>query len=55
MSGILPNQRCFPDKNKFNRVEEKLNNRPRKRFGYLSPNQVFLQTINNKGQVAFIT
>lgn len=36
------------------RVEEKLNNRPRKRFGYLSPNQVFLQTINNNGQVAFI-
>jgi len=55
MSGILPNQRCFPDKNKFNRVEEKLNSRPRKRFGYLSPNQVFLQTINNNGQVAFIT
>ena len=37
------------------RIEEKLNNRPRKRFGYLSPNQVFLQTINNNGQVAFIT
>ena len=37
------------------RFEEKLNNRPRKRFGYLSPNQVFLQTINNNGQVAFIT
>ncbi len=36
------------------RVEEKLNNRPRKRFGYLSPNQVFLQTINNNGHVAFI-
>jgi IS30 family transposase len=37
------------------RIEEKLNNRPRKRFGYLSPNQVFLQTINNNGQVAFIS
>jgi transposase, IS30 family len=28
-------------------IEEKLNSSPRKRFGYLSPNQVFLQTINN--------
>jgi IS30 family transposase len=35
-------------------VEEKLNNRARKRFGYLSTNQVFLQTININGQVAFI-
>lgn len=36
-------------------VEEKLNNRPRKRLGFLSPNQVHLQLINNTGQVAFIT
>ena len=36
-------------------VEEKLNNRPRKRFGFLSPNQVYLQSINNDGKVAFIT
>jgi len=36
-------------------VEDKLNNRPRKRFGFLSPNQVFLQAINNDGKVAFIT
>jgi hypothetical protein len=33
----------------------KLNNRPRKRFGFLTPNQVHLQIINNKGQVAFMT
>lgn len=36
-------------------VENKLNNRPRKRFGFLTPNQVHLQIINNKGQVAFMT
>ena len=37
------------------RVEDILNNRPRKRFGYLSPNQVHLQAMNNNGKVAFIT
>ena len=36
-------------------VEEKLNNRPRKRFGYLTPNEVYLSAINNNGKVAFIT
>jgi IS30 family transposase len=36
-------------------VEKKLNNRPRKRFGFLTPNQVHLQLINNQGQVAFMT
>mgnify|MGYP001569715084 FL=1 len=36
-------------------VEEKLNNRPRKRFGYLTPNQVYLQKLTNNGKVAFIT
>lgn len=36
-------------------VEEKLNNRPRKRFGYLTPNQVYLQAISNNGKVAFMT
>jgi transposase, IS30 family len=36
-------------------VQEKLNNRPRKRFGFQTPNQVYLQTLNNKGKVAFIT
>lgn len=36
-------------------VEAKLNNRPRKKFGYLSPNEVYSQTINNNGQIAFIT
>lgn len=36
-------------------VEDKLNNRPRKRFGYLTPNQVYLTTLYNKGKVAFMT
>lgn len=36
-------------------VEEKLNNRPRKRFGFLTPNQVYLQNINHEDKVAFIT
>lgn len=36
-------------------VENKLNNRPRKRFGFLSPNVVFLQAIINNEKVAFIT
>lgn len=33
-------------------VENEINNRPRKRFGFLSPNQVFLNSTNNEG-VAF--
>lgn len=40
---------------KLKYVEKKLNNRPRKKFGYLTPNEVYLQTINNNGKVAFIT
>lgn len=36
-------------------VQEKLNNRPRERFGFLTPNEVYLQSINNNGKVAFIT
>jgi transposase, IS30 family len=38
-----------------NHVIQKLNNRPRKRFGYLSPTVVLNQAIINNGQVAFIT
>lgn len=36
-------------------VEDKLNNRPRKRFGFLTPNQVYLQAISNGGKIAFNT
>lgn len=53
----------FPKNYDFNRitqndiqyVENKLNNRPRKRFGYLTPNQVHLQLLINNGIVAFIS
>lgn len=37
------------------RIENKINNRPRKRFGYLTPNQVYLQLIKRDENVAFIT
>lgn len=36
-------------------VVEELNNRPRKRFGYLTPNEVNLKLLNNMCQVAFTT
>lgn len=36
-------------------VEDKLNNRPRKRFGFKSPNQVYLHKLTNQEKVAFIT
>lgn len=60
-NGLL--RQYFPKKYDFNQItqedidnaENKLNNRPRKRLGFLTPNQVCLQTINNNGQVAFIT
>ena len=36
-------------------VKDKLNNRFRKRFEYKTPNEVFIRSLNNNGQVAFIT
>jgi IS30 family transposase len=36
------------------RIENKLNERPRKRFGFLNPKQVFLKLFNKSGPVAFI-
>lgn len=36
------------------RVVEKLNNRPRKRHQYNSPNEVYLQKINTNKAFAFI-
>ncbi len=39
----------------FQSIEDKFNNRPRKRFGFLAPNLVYLQALNNKGYVEFIT
>ena len=37
------------------KVEDKLNNRPRKRFGYLSPLEQLNNVLTNEGKVAFIT
>jgi IS30 family transposase len=53
----------FPKKTNFDliqneqvkKIEAILNNRHRKRYGYLSPNEVFVNAINNNGLVAFIT
>jgi IS30 family transposase len=36
-------------------IENKLNTRPRKRFGFQTPNEVFSQAISNKGIVALVT
>jgi len=61
LNGLV--RQYFPKGSSFERVTqqrvdevtEKLNQRPRKRFGYRSPNEVFQNaTLNNKG-VAFIT
>jgi IS30 family transposase len=36
-------------------LENKLNNRPRKRFGYKTPNQLYLHKLSNQEKVSFIT
>ncbi|WP_255515573.1 IS30 family transposase [Flavobacterium sp. ZT3R18] len=36
-------------------VKDKVNNRPWKRFGYKTPNEVFSYYLNNNGHVAFMT
>ena len=41
----------FISQEELERVENKLNNRPRKRFGYMSPKEVYLQAIKNQGNV----
>jgi IS30 family transposase len=42
-------------KEQVQEVENKLNDRPRKRFGYKTPNQVYLHKLTNQEKVAFIT
>lgn len=37
------------------KAENKLNNRPRKRFGFKTPNQVYLHKLLNQEKVAFMT
>jgi transposase, IS30 family len=62
LNGLI--RQYFPKKSSFENitnqqiqhVEDILNNRPRKRFGYETPNHVYLKTIKNNGRkVAFIT
>jgi IS30 family transposase len=36
-------------------LENKLNDRPRKRFGYKTQNQVYLHKLKNQGKFAFMT
>jgi transposase, IS30 family len=61
LNGLI--RQYFPKKSDFGElteaevkgVENILNQRPRKRFGYQSPNEVFSQALKNKGKVAFVT
>jgi IS30 family transposase len=61
LNGLV--RQYFPKRYDFNllkdervlEVQEKLNNRPRERFGFLTPNEVYLHSIINNGKVAFIT
>jgi transposase, IS30 family len=61
LNGLI--RQYFPKKSDFNLITEqqvndvihKLNNRPRKRFGFKTPNEIFSQAIKNNGQVAFMT
>lgn len=61
MNGLI--RQYFPKGMNFENItetqvqnaEDKLNNRPRKRFGYKTPNEVFIHSLNNNSQVAFMT
>ena len=61
LNGLI--RQYFPKKTNFgditqeqiNRVINRLNNRPRKRFGFKTPNEVFAQKLNENSKVAFIT
>lgn len=43
------------DHDAVKKAEDILNNRPRKRFNYKSPNEVFAAALDNQGKVAFMT
>jgi len=61
MNGLI--RQYFPKGMSFENItneqvqnaENKLNNRPRKRFGFKTPNQVYLQKLSNQEKVAFMT
>jgi IS30 family transposase len=42
-------------KEKIEKVNNILNNRPRKRFGYKTPNEIFAKKLDELANVAFIT
>lgn len=60
LNGLV--RQYFPKGTNFDNIDEQavkvaeniLNNRPRKRYGYLSPNEVFAKAIDNNGIVAFM-
>lgn len=53
----FPKQTSFEnlDSQYVTQIQDKLNQRPRKRFGYLSPQEVFDNALKNQGTVAFVT
>lgn len=61
LNGLI--RQYFPKKSDFRLITNErikqviniLNNRPRKRFGYRTPNEVFAEKLNNLATVAFIT
>lgn len=61
LNGLI--RQYFPKKSDFDLITKSqtqqtihiLNNRPRKRFGYKTPEEVFAEKINNLAKVAFIT
>jgi len=61
LNGLV--RQYFPKGTNFDKIDHQavkkatdiLNNRPRKRFNYKSPNEVFAAAIDNEGRVAFIT
>ena len=61
LNGLI--RQYFPKKSDFklineqqvNQVVDKLNNRPRKRSGFKTPDEIFAQAINNNGLGAFMT
>ena len=61
LNGLV--RQYFPKKTNFETITKKetdqviniLNNRPRKRFGYKTPNEILAEKINNLDFVVFIT
>ena len=61
LNGLV--RQYFPKGTSFEKIDDQalkkaeniLNNRPRKRYGFKSPNEVFAEAIDNQGKVAFIT